>query len=63
MIPGLELGVLVLIGVVAHTDRAVGQIAEHPAPVLPGDHRIAAAAHGMALLRALKGIGLGRYGE
>lgn len=54
-----EVGVLVLVGVVAHTDSAVGQVAEHAAAVLPGDGGVPAAADRVALLRAVEGIGLG----
>lgn len=54
-----EVGVLVLVGVVAHADGAVGQIAEHAAAVLAGDGGVPAAVHGVALLRTVEGIGLG----
>ena len=54
-----EVGVLVLVGVVAHTDSAVGQVAEHAAAVLPGDGGIPAAADGVTLLCAVEGVGLG----
>ena len=48
-----------LVGVVAHTDSAVGQVAEHAAAIFPGDGGVPAAAYGVALLRAVEGIGLG----
>ena len=54
-----EVGILVLVGVVAHADGAVGQIAEHAAAVFPGDGGVPAAAHGVALLRAVEGVRLG----
>ena len=47
-----------LVGVVAHTDHAVGQIAENTTAVLAGDDRKASAAYRMALLRSKEGIGL-----
>ena len=54
-----EVGVLMPVGVIAHADGAVGQIAEHAAAVLPGDGSVPAAAHGVALLRAIEGVRLG----
>ena len=51
-----EVGVLVLVGVAAHADGTVGQVAEHAAAVLAGDGGIPAAAHGVALFRAVKGL-------
>lgn len=56
--PHHEIGVLMLVGVVAHTDHAVGQIAENTTAVLAGDDRKASAAYRMALLRSKEGIGL-----
>lgn len=47
-----------LIGVVAHTDHTIGQVAEHAATVFAGDHRKAAGTDGVALLRTEEGIDL-----
>ena len=47
-----------LVGIVAHTDHAVGQVAENTAAILTGDDRKAPAAHRMAQLRSKEGIGL-----
>ena len=47
-----------LIGVVAHTDHTIGQVAEHTATVFAGDHRKAAGTDGVALLRTEEGIDL-----
>ena len=58
ILPHHEVGILVLIGVVAHTDHAVGQVAEHAAAILAGDDRKASATYRMALLRSKEGIGL-----
>mgnify|MGYP000933494362 CR=1 FL=1 len=58
ILPHHEVGILVLIGVVAHTDHAVGQVAEHAAAILTGDDREASATYRMALLRSKEGIGL-----
>ncbi len=53
-IPYLEIGILVLVGVAAHTDGPVGQIAEHTAAILPGDDGLPPAAYRMAEFRALE---------
>lgn len=45
-----------LIGVVAHANRAVRQIAEHAASILAGDHGQPPGAHGMALFGAVEGV-------
>ena len=50
----LEIGILVLVGVAAHTDGPVGQIAEHTAAILPGDDGLPPAAYRMAEFRALE---------
>ena len=54
-----EVRVLVLIGVVAHADSAIGQVAKYPTAIFPSNSGIAAAADRVALFRAIKGIGLG----
>ena len=54
-----KVGVLVLIGVAAHTDSAIGQVAKYPTAIFPSNSGIAAAADRVALFRAIKGIGLG----
>lgn len=47
-----------LVGIVAHTDHAVWQVAEHAAAILTRDDCKASAAHRMAQLRPKEGIGL-----
>ena len=53
-----EVCILVLIGVVAHTGHTVREIAENAAAIFAGDHRKAAGAYGVALLRAKEGVNL-----
>ena len=43
-----EVRILMLVGVVAHADGAIGQIAEHAAAVFSGDDRLPPAARRMA---------------
>ena len=47
-----------VIGVAAHADRPIRQIAEHSAAVLPGNGSLSPAAHGMTQFCALKGVRL-----
>ena len=47
-----------LIGVVAHTDHTIGQVAEHTAAVLARDHREAPGTDGVTLLCTEEGIDL-----
>lgn len=51
-----EVRILVLIGVVAHTGHAVREVAENAAAIFAGDHRKAAGAYGVALLRTKEGV-------
>ena len=53
-----EVSVLMLIGVVAHTDHTIRQITEYAAAILAGDHRKTPGADGMALLCTEEGIDL-----
>ena len=47
-----------LVGIVAHTDHAVWQVAEHAAAILTRDDCKASAAHRMAQLRSKEWVGL-----
>ena len=51
-----EVCILVLIGVVTHTGHAVREVAENAAALFAGDHRKAAGAYGVALLRTKEGV-------
>ena len=51
-----EVRILVLIGVVAHTGHAVREVAENAAAIFAGDHRKAAGAYGVTLLRTKEGV-------
>lgn len=53
-----EVRILVLIGVVAHTGHAVREVAENAAAIFAGDHRKAAGAYGVTLLRTKEGVDL-----
>ena len=45
-----------LIGIVTHTDRTIGQVAKYAAAILAGNDRQAPGADRMALLRPSKGL-------
>lgn len=53
-----EVSVLMLIGVVTHTDHAIRQITEHAATILARNHSKAPGANGMTLLCPKEGIDL-----
>ena len=51
-----EVRILVLIGVVTHTGNAIREVAEHAAAIFSGDHRKAAGAYRVTLLRTKEGV-------
>ena len=53
-----EIGVVVLVGIIAHTYGPIHHVAEYAAAVLSGDHRLPPASNRVPLLRSLVGVGL-----
>ena len=51
-----EVRILVLIGVVTHTGHAIREVAEYAAAIFSGDHRKAAGAYRVTLLRTKEGV-------